>query len=196
MKIVIIDYGAGNVFSVKNALNFLGYEPEITDDPDQIRSADKVIFPGVGAAPKAMTILKNKNLDQVIPKLEQPVLGICLGMQLMFDLSEEGHQEGIHLFSGMIKKFDADLNIQIPHMGWNKVMLSDSILWRGIQRDPYFYFVHSYFLPLHEHSIGNCLYGSEFTAAVSFQNFYGVQFHPEKSDKDGLQVLQNFIELT
>jgi len=196
MKLVIIDYGAGNVFSVLNACKYLGYNPVLTDNPITIKEADKIIFPGVGSASNAMQVLNTKGLGDVISKLEQPILGICLGMQLFFEHSQEGDQQGLSIIPGNIIRFQPKNSLRIPHMGWNRVALKPSILWNGLPESSYFYFVHSYHLPSHLYSIGDCYYGTELTAAIQFQNYYGVQFHPEKSDKNGLLVLKNFIELT
>lgn len=188
-NIVIIDYGAGNVKSVNFAFQRLGYEPLLTDDPEKIKSADYVVFPGVGHAKAAMETIRSKGLVGVIRNLEQPVLGVCLGMQLMCRFSEEGNVEGLGIFDVDVKKFDAAL--KVPHMGWNDVNDNSSIM-NGI--DGQTYFVHSYYVPLTNETIASCDYGIKFTAALAKDNFFGCQFHPEKSGKVGEQIMQNFLK--
>lgn len=191
--IAIVKYNAGNTTSVKNALVSLGVDCIVTDDVNIIQSADKVIFPGVGEAGTAMQYLKEKGLDFVIRNLKQPVLGICLGLQLMCKHSEEGDTNCIGIFDVEAKKFPPkDI---VPHMGWNNLLLRRNTLFNNITATDDVYFVHSYYAELNENCIAECDYINPFAAAIQKDNFYAVQFHPEKSGKVGLQILQNFIEL-
>jgi glutamine amidotransferase len=195
-KIVIIDYGAGNVFSVKNAFKTLGVEAVVSDHPDKIREADKVIFPGVGAAGNAMKQLENKNLIEIIQRLQQPVLGICLGMQLLMDFSEEDNTTCMGIISGSVKKFRPFSGLRVPHMGWNSVSFSkEHRLFQGWKAGEWAYFVHSYYVAGNPFTIGITEYQDSFTSVLEKGNFIGVQFHPEKSAESGLRLLQNFIEL-
>lgn len=195
-KIVIIDYGAGNVFSVKNALKAIGVEAIISDHPNEIQEADKVIFPGVGAAGNAMNQLNNKNLIEIIPALRQPVLGICLGMQLLMDFSEEDNTSCLGIISGSVKKFKPFSGLRVPHMGWNSVSFSkEHRLFQGWKGGEWVYFVHSYYVAGNPFTIGITEYQDSFTSVLEKENFIGVQFHPEKSAESGLRLLQNFIEL-
>lgn len=193
MKIVLIDYGAGNVQSVKYALNRLGIEPILTKDHAIIRSADKVIFPGVGSAKAAMEQLKVSRLDELIPTLTQPVLGICVGMQLMCKHSEEGNVKCLGIIDEVVKKFESKL--KIPHMGWNNLTDLKSELLSAIKIEDQMYFVHSYYVPVNEHTIATTEYGVNFSAAIKKDNFYAVQFHTEKSGDCGETLLKKFIEL-
>jgi glutamine amidotransferase len=193
MKIAIIDYGAGNVKSIEFALQRLGYSSELTSDAEVIKSADRVIFPGVGEASSAMKMLKSTGLDSLIPQLKQPVLGICLGMQLMCDFCEEGKTQGLGIFDAEVIKFDTQL--KVPQVGWNTIFNLKSDLFQSIEEESYMYLVHSYYVPNHKNSIANSSYGIEYTVALHQDNFYGVQFHPEKSGKVGEKVLKNFISL-
>lgn len=195
MKVAIIDYNAGNTRSVQFALERLGVEPILTRNPRLLESADKVIFPGVGAAGSTMTYLKKIGLDVVIKNLKQPVLGICLGMQLLCDFSEEGHVEGLGIFPQNVKRFVAKEDLKVPHMGWNTLAFEDVPLMKGIDLDSYVYFVHSYYAEISPYTIASCTYGSPFSAALQKDNFYATQFHPEKSGSIGAQILKNFIEL-
>ncbi len=192
MKIAIIDYGAGNVKSIEFALQRLGYESELTSDAETIKSADRVIFPGVGEASSAMNMLKNTGLDTVIPKLKQPVLGICLGMQLMCKHCEEGDTKGLDIFDVDVIKFNTDL--KVPQVGWNVIFDLKSDLFKNIKENSYMYLVHSYYVPTHKNSIATTDYGLKYSVALHKNNFYGVQFHPEKSGKVGEQILKNFID--
>ncbi len=195
MKISIVKYNAGNTHSVVLALQRLGISAIITDDAQTLVSSDKVIFPGVGEASTAMSYLKNKNLDVVIKKLKQPVLGICLGMQLMCKHSEEGDTETFGIFDNKVKRFSS-VNDKVPHIGWNNINVIKTILNEGIKQDEYLYFVHSYYAELSEETVATCEYaGVKFSAALQKDNFYGVQFHPEKSSQQGELMLKNFIEL-
>ncbi|WP_374541723.1 imidazole glycerol phosphate synthase subunit HisH [Flavobacterium sp.] len=193
MKITIIDYGAGNVQSVLFALERLGYQATVTDDPDKIKKADKVIFPGVGEASSAMQMIYNKKLDTIIPALTQPVLGICLGMQLLCKSSEEGNSKGIGIFDIDIKRFTNQL--KVPQMGWNTITNLKSELFNGIKEEEYMYLVHSFYAPLNENCIATTNYGINYATAIQKNNFYGVQFHPEKSGKAGELIVKNFLEL-
>jgi imidazole glycerol-phosphate synthase subunit HisH len=190
--IAVIDYGAGNTFNVLYALEQLGTTPVLTADEKVLRTADKVIFPGVGHATHALEQLQEKKLLQVIPQLQQPVLGICLGMQLLFTNSEESPLSALNIVTGNVKKFK--LNIPVPHMGWNTVQTNNNVLFTGIEQED-FYFVHSYYAPVTQHTIGTTYYGHDFCAAVQQQNFYGTQFHPEKSGNAGLTLLKNFLNI-
>ncbi len=193
MKIAIIDYGAGNVQSVKYALNRLGYDSFLTDKSELIRSADKVIFPGVGEAASAMNAIREKQLEKVIAELKQPVLGICLGMQLMCNYSEEGDTLGLGIFDLRVKRFAKGL--KVPQIGWNQIEDLRSPLFQGIKEKEYMYLVHSYYVPVNENTIAKTKYGITYATAFEKDNFYGVQFHPEKSSKAGEMLLKNFLEL-
>lgn len=191
--IAIIKYNGGNVSSVQNSLNRLNVESVVTDDFDLIRKADKVIFPGVGEASSTMKLLKEKGLDQLIPTLKQPVLGICLGMQLMCKSSEEGSTKGLGIFDIKVKRFPA--KDVVPHMGWNTISDFTSDLFSGITADDNVYFVHSFYCELSKNttSVGN--YILPFSASLQKDNFYAVQFHPEKSGDTGSRLLENFLKL-
>lgn len=191
MKIAIIDYGAGNVQSVQFALNRLGFEGILTADPELILSADRVIFPGVGAANAAMKKLCESGLDQLIPNLRQPVLGICLGMQLLCSHSEEGNTDGLGIFDVAIRKFPADH--KIPQMGWNTIYNLQSALFDGISENEHVYFVHSFYAEKIADMIAATDYGLEYASGLQKDNFFGVQFHPEKSGKTGEKILGNFL---
>ncbi|AZA59897.1 imidazole glycerol phosphate synthase subunit HisH [Chryseobacterium indoltheticum] len=191
--IAILKYNGGNVSSVQNALNRLGVESIITDDFDLIRKADKVIFPGVGEASSTMKILKEKGLDQLIPTLKQPVLGICLGMQLMCKNNEEGNTVGMGIFDCNVKKFPSlDL---VPHMGWNTVSDLKSPLFSEISEEDDLYFVHSFYCELSENTTSVCDYILPFSASLQKDNFFATQFHPEKSGKVGNKMLENFLKI-
>src|ERR1041385_741526 len=192
MKIVIIKYNAGNIRSVLFALERVGALGIVTDEPEVIRAADKVIFPGVGEASSAMRYLKERKLDEVIRSLEQPVLGICLGMQLMCDFSEEGDTKCLGVFDKRVRKFKGN---KVPQVGWNNAYRLKSPLFKGIEENSFFYFVHSYFVEKGEKTIAVTDYEGEFSSAIQKNNFYAVQFHPEKSGKVGEQVLKNFLAL-
>ena len=193
MKIVIINYGAGNIQSIKFAIKRLGYEAVLTDNEVDIRTADKVIFPGVGEASSAMKKLRATGLDKVIPTLTQPVLGICLGMQLMCNHCEEGDTQGLNIFDVDVLKFDA--SEKVPQIGWNQIENLKSDLFKGISEKEYMYLVHSFYVPMNDEAIATTNYGIKYASALQEKNFYGVQFHPEKSSKAGAQILQNFLEL-
>ena len=193
MKIAIIDYGAGNIQSIQFALGRLGLEGILTNDIDFIQSADKVIFPGVGEASSAMKKLRESGLDQLIPKLKQPVLGICLGMQLMCKSSEEGDTKGLGIFDVDIIKFSNA--VKVPQMGWNTIYDLKSPLFNGINENNYMYLVHSFYAPKSEEMIATTNYEMEYASALQKDNFYGVQFHPEKSGVVGEEILKNFLKL-
>jgi len=193
MKIVIIDYGAGNVKSVQFALERLGYEAICTNNPEEIISADKVIFPGVGEAQSAMKEIVKFSLDKVIPNLKQPVLGICLGMQLMCDYSEENQTECLGIFPVKVKKFEVEY--KVPHIGWNQITGLKSNLFNKVTENSYMYYVHSYYVPESEYTIASTDYGIVYAGAIKKDNFYACQFHPEKSGDVGEQILKNFINI-
>jgi glutamine amidotransferase len=199
MNIVIIKYNAGNIRSVLFALERLGYTGTVTDNPEKIRSASHVIFPGVGAANSAMPYLKERGLDEVICSLKQPFLGICLGMQLMCKHSEENDTECLGLFDITVKKFpekdQSGHSIKIPHMGWNKLEDLKSPLFTGLDENAFCYFVHSYYAEMSDYTIATTQYGLPFSSALHHDNFYGVQFHPEKSAKVGEGILKKFLQL-
>jgi len=191
-KVIIIDYGAGNIQSLKFALNRLGVEAETSSDIKTIEAADKVIFPGVGHAESAMQKLKETGLQHTIPELKQPVLGICLGMQLMCQSTEEGPTQGLNIFDVEVKRFQTQL--KVPHMGWNLIKKLKSDLFQNLPDETYMYFVHSYYVPRNSKSIADSEYSLNFCAALQKNNFYGVQFHPEKSGKWGEKILLNFLK--
>ncbi len=197
-KIAIIKYNAGNIFSVVSALERLNVDYILTDKAAEIRSADKVIFPGVGEASSAMAYLKSKGLDSIIKSLTQPVLGICLGMQIMCTHSEENDTECLNVFNVKVKKFQNKENnvFKIPHMGWNTTKAIKTPLFNNIAADSHFYFVHSFYAEVNDRdTIATCNYLQDFSAALQKDNFHGVQFHPEKSGAIGEQVIQNFLAL-
>lgn len=191
--IAIVKYNAGNITSVKNAVERLGYFCIVTDDETILKLAEKVIFPGVGEASSAMNYLKEKGLDEVIKNLTQPVLGICLGQQLMCQFSEEGNTECLGIFEATVKKFEPKL--KVPHMGWNNISKLNSELYNGISADENFYFVHSFYAEICEESTAVCDYIVPFSASMQKDNFYATQFHPEKSSNVGEQLLLNFLKL-
>jgi glutamine amidotransferase len=200
MKIVIIDTGCANLASVKFAIERLGYRVTVSKDPTILQQADKLFLPGVGTAKEAMANLIERDLVEPIKSLTQPVLGICLGMQMLAEASEEGFGdqpiiETLGIVEGHIEKMDV-APLRSPHMGWNQVTPKlDEPLFKDIPAGSYFYFVHSYALPVNDNTIASCEYGTPFTAAVNKDNFYGVQFHPERSGKAGAQLIKNFLEL-
>lgn len=193
MKIAIIDYDSGNIQSVLFALERLGFTGTVTNDKNEITTADKVIFPGVGEAGSAMKKLKESGLDVEIPTLQQPVLGICLGMQLMCATTEESNTKGLGIFDVNVLKFPN--TVKVPQMGWNTIYNLNSPLFTGIPENEYLYLVHSFYAPLNENAIAVTQYGQEYASALQKENFYGVQFHPEKSGKIGAQILSNFLSL-
>jgi glutamine amidotransferase len=191
--IAIVKYNAGNSTSVKNAITKLGYESIVTDDAETILKADKVIFPGVGEASTAMNYLKEKGLDKVIKSVTQPFLGICLGLQLMCNKTEEGNTPCLGIFDTDVKRFPpTDI---VPHMGWNDFTKIDGELFKDIEKTNDVYFVHSYYAELNENTIAVCDYITRFSAGLQKNNFYATQFHPEKSAEIGAKLLKNFLEL-
>ena len=191
--IAIIQYNAGNTASVKNALDRLGYPCRVTDNADEIRQADKVIFPGVGEAGSAMRYLQERELDRLILSLQQPTLGICLGLQLMCRFSEEGNTPCLGIFDAEVKRFPPD-DI-VPHMGWNNLRDTRSPLFDDFNANDPVYFVHGYYAAVSEHTIATCDYIIPFSAAMQQDNFYATQFHPEKSGTTGERILKNFLRL-
>jgi glutamine amidotransferase len=193
MDVVIVNYGAGNIQSIRFAFKRLGYELELSADPDRIRKADKVIFPGVGEASSAMRKLEESGLQHVIPELKQPVLGICLGMQLMCESSEEGDTKGLGIFRTKVIRFPQAL--KVPQIGWNGIHELKSPLFKDIPENEYIYLVHSFYAPLCDQTIAVSDYGGSYSAALENDNFFGVQFHPEKSGKPGARILSNFLKI-
>lgn len=193
MSVVIINYNAGNVQSVTYALNRLGVDPILSDDPEVIQSADKVIFPGVGEASTAMAFLRQKGLDQVIKNLKQPVFGVCLGLQLMCKHSAENDTQCLGIFDIEVKKFEPKL--KVPQMGWNTLEQVSGPLFQELGDDPYVYFVHSYYAELSDYTVAVTDYVNPFSAALQKDNFYALQAHPEKSGKVGEKILENFLRL-
>jgi glutamine amidotransferase len=199
MNIAIVKYNAGNIQSVLYALERIGKEAIVTDDHEQIRSADKVIFPGVGEASTAMEYLRERGLDALIRSLQQPVLGICLGMQLMCRYSEENDTGCLGIFEEEVKKFrpaegSGDRVYKVPQIGWNNIHHLQSPLFRGLEENSYCYFVHGYYAALGKHTIATTDYNLPNSSALHNDNFYGVQFHPEKSAQAGERILRNFLE--
>ncbi|WP_417859123.1 imidazole glycerol phosphate synthase subunit HisH [Xanthomarina gelatinilytica] len=192
-KLVIIDYGAGNIKSIQFALKRLGVEALLSNKPTEILTADKIIFPGVGEASSAMNMLKKKGLDLLLPQLKQPVLGICLGMQLLCNHTEEGNTKGLGVFDVSIKRFSNQ--VKVPQMGWNTITNLKSKLFNGISENEYMYLVHSYYAENCKDAIALTQYSLVYASALQKNNFYGVQFHPEKSSLAGEKILKNFIEL-
>lgn len=196
MKLVIIQYNAGNIQSVLYALERLGVTATVTDNVASIQAADKVIFPGVGEASTAMAYLKERGLDKVIVNLKQPVLGICLGMQLMCAYSEENDTTCLGIFEEQVKLFKpTDPSMKVPQMGWNNITHLKTGLFKGVSENSYTYFVHGYYAALGNHTIATTNYVQPYSSALQKDNFYGVQFHPEKSATVGEQIIQNFIHL-
>ncbi len=194
MRIAIVKYNAGNVESVKNALNRLSVEPILTDDAETLQTADKVIFPGVGEASTAMNYLRERNLDETIKSLRQPVLGVCLGMQLLCESSEENESRCLGILPYRVRKFEADV-LKIPQIGWNNIFDLKSDLFEGIAENSFVYFVHSFYVESGTETIATCDYGLNFSAAIQHENFYAVQFHAEKSGAVGAKILENFLKI-
>ncbi|WP_103068382.1 imidazole glycerol phosphate synthase subunit HisH [Aquimarina sediminis] len=193
MKIVIINYGAGNIQSIKFAIERMGYQAILSDNPEEIKTADKVIFPGVGEASSAMQKLKISGLDKLVPILKQPVLGICLGMQLMCNRTEEGNTKGLGIFDVDVIRFNN--NVKVPQIGWNQIDSLNSPLFTEVDENEYIYLVHSYYAPVIEDTVAQTYYGIKYSTALQKDNFYGTQFHPEKSSVIGEKILKNFLEL-
>ncbi len=194
MKVAIVKYNAGNVESVKNALVRLGVAPVLTDEAETLRTADKVIFPGVGEASTAMNYLRERNLDEAIKSLTQPVLGICLGMQLLCASSEENETKCLGILPYRVRKFESD-SLKIPQMGWNNIFDLKSDLLKGVGENSFVYFVHSFYVETGAETIAACDYGLKFSAAIRHENFYAAQFHAEKSGAVGAKILENFLEI-
>ncbi len=194
MNVAIVKYNAGNVESVKNALNRLGVEPILTDDAKKLQTADKVIFPGVGEASTAMNYLCERNLDKTIVALKQPVFGICLGMQLLCEFSEENQTNCLGILPYKVRKFESK-NLKVPQIGWNNIFNLQSALFEGVAENSFVYFVHSFYVEGGTETIAVCDYGLNFSAAVNHKNFYAVQFHTEKSGTVGERILENFLKI-
>lgn len=202
MKVVIVNYGMGNIYSVQSALNFLGFESEYSDDPEKILNADKIILPGVGSFRKAMQNIISKGLvepiNEAVQKKGKPILGICLGMQLLGTSStEDGFSNGLALFDGIVEKFSDNYNLKIPHIGYNSIIpASNSVLFKNLDTYSDFYFVHSFrMMSQITKGITICNYGEKFIAAFEQKNVFGTQFHPEKSQTNGLILLKNFLSI-
>lgn len=198
MKVAIIKYNAGNIYSVVNALNRLGVDPVLTDDRDEILTADRVLFPGQGEAATTMASLRQTGLDALIPSLRQPVLGICIGMQLMCGSSEEGDTPCLGIFGGLrvIRFHPESAEEKVPHVGWNNISGLSSPLFKDIADDAFIYYVHSYYAPLSEYTIATTTYcGHPYSAALRRDNFYATQFHPEKSGPTGEAIIRNFLDI-
>lgn len=196
MQVAIIKYNAGNIFSVDYALKRLGVEPLVTSDKEALLKADKIIFPGVGEAETTMNHLRENGLDTFIRELKQPVLGICLGMQLMCRRSEEGGTDCLGIFDAEVKRFSPQRHAdKVPHMGWNTIKETSSPLFDGFRGGEFVYFVHSYYVPLNEYTAAVTDYIHPFSAALHKDNFYATQFHPEKSGSVGERILTNFLNL-
>lgn len=194
MKIAIVKYNAGNVESVKNALNRLNIKSILTDDANELKSADKVIFPGVGEASTAMNYLRERNLDTAIKNLTQPVLGICLGMQLLCEFSEENSTKCLGILPYKVRKFES-ATLKIPQMGWNNIFNLKSHLFKNVAENSYVYFVHSFYVESGAETVATCDYEVNFSAAIQHKNFYAVQFHAEKSGAVGERILENFLNI-
>jgi len=193
MNLRIVNYGAGNIKSIQFAFQRLGYEAKLTSDAEDLLNADKIIFPGVGEASSAMHKLRESGLDELIPQLKKPVLGICLGMQLMCKHTEEGNTKGLGIFKTNVKRFSN--KVKVPQMGWNTVKHLKSDLFKDIEAGDYMYLVHSYYAENCKEAIAISDYELEYASALENDNFFGVQFHPEKSGKVGEQILKNFLKL-
>lgn len=193
MKVSVIKYNAGNIQSVRIALERLGLTPEVTDNPELLIKSDKVIFPGVGEASSAMIYLKERKLDKLLLDLKMPVLGICLGLQLMCQYSEENNTDCLGIFNSSVRRFPA--KDKVPHMGWNTISNLDGSLFKDIHDNSYVYFVHSYYAEMTDSAMAKTEYILDFSSALQKENFYAVQFHPEKSGYVGEKILKNFLEL-
>ncbi|WP_210433550.1 imidazole glycerol phosphate synthase subunit HisH [Zobellella endophytica] len=196
MKVVIIDTGCANLSSVRYAIERLGYQVQVSKDPQVVLAADKLFLPGVGTAREAMKNLKERNLIELVNRLQQPVLGICLGMQMLVNRSEEGEVDCLGKINADCTRMVGGDGIRLPHMGWNQITpMPGHPLFRDIPDGSFFYFVHSYAVPVGEYTLASCQYGQAFSAAIGQENFFGVQFHPERSGAAGAQLLKNFLEL-
>ena len=196
MKVAVVKYNAGNIYSVIHALQRMGVDPVLTDDASELRQADRVLFPGQGEASTAMRYLRERGLDEVIRRLTQPVLGICIGQQLLCRHSEEGDVDCLGIFDAEVKRFCPERHAdKVPHMGWNQIECPSSMLFDGFSGGEYVYFVHSYYVPLCRETIATTQYILPFSASLHKDNFYATQFHPEKSGSVGEQILRNFLRL-
>lgn len=192
----IVDYGAGNTKSVTNLLDRLEQKYVLTADVDEILDSDRLILPGVGHAKSAMESLSRSGLIPTLKAYRKPFLGICLGMQLMYDISEEGDVDCLGIISGTVKRFEHDGNHKVPHMGWNSIQFDrENPIFNGIPNHSYLYFVHSFYAGISKETIASCDYIFPFSAAIQYQNYYGVQFHPEKSGEIGQKLMENFLKL-
>lgn len=194
MKVAVVKYNAGNVESVKNALRRLGIEPILSDEASVLTAADKVIFPGVGEASSAMNYLRARKLDKVIKSLKQPVFGICLGMQLLCESSEENETACLEVLPYRVRRFGGE-NLKIPQIGWNNIFDLKSKLFEGVAENAFVYFVHSFYVETGAQTAATCNYGANFSAAIQYENFYAVQFHTEKSGAVGARILENFLKV-
>ena len=193
MNLAVVKYNAGNLHSVRLALRRLEIDPLVTDNPEELRTADKVIFPGVGEASSAMAYLRERRLDKLLVSLRQPVLGICLGLQLMCAHTEENDTQGLGIFPVQVRRFPA--TDKVPHMGWNSLIRLKGRLFAGVQEESYVYFVHSYYAEQNKFSTATCVHSLTFSAAMEKDNFFALQFHPEKSAAVGEKILRNFLAL-
>jgi glutamine amidotransferase len=194
MKVAIVKYNAGNVESVKNAMNRLDIEPIISDDAENLQTADRVIFPGVGEASTAMNYLRERKLDEVIKSLKQPVFGICLGMQLLCEFSEENETNCLSILPYQVRQFSSE-KLKVPQIGWNNIFDLKGKLFEGINENSYVYFVHGYYVESGKETTATADYGINYSVAVEHENFYAVQFHPEKSGAVGAKILENFLKI-
>ena len=194
MKVAVVKYNAGNIQSVSYALERMNVNFEVTAEPEKISGADKVIFPGVGEASTTMDFLKSGKLDQVIVKLKQPVLGICLGMQLLCKHSDENDTDCLGVFDETVRKFEPTAHLKVPHMGWNSLLQTNDWIGKDLN-EKYVYFVHSYYVPVNRYTVAETDYIVPFSAAMRKNNFHAVQFHPEKSAEAGEKILKNFLDL-
>lgn len=195
MKVAILKYNAGNTQSVIFALQRVGIEAVLSDEPEILKTADKIIFPGVGEASTAMQYLQSKNLDKLIPQFTQPVLGICLGMQLLGEHSEENNTKALGIFPTKVKKFPFQAHQKVPHIGWNNVEMKDTILFKNVENQSFVYYVHSYYMEISDFTIAKTNYIVPFAAAIQKDNFFATQFHPEKSADVGEKILTNFLNI-
>lgn len=196
MRLAIIDSGGANIASVRYAIERLGVNAELTTDPERVRSATHVILPGVGAAADCMARLLSSQLVETIKQLRQPLLGVCVGMQLLFESSEEGDVECLGVLPGRVRRFPDRAGLPVPHMGWNQLQISrPTLLTQGIHAADHVYFVHSYAAPINDFTLASTEYGAPFSAAVQKENIYGVQFHPERSARVGAIILRNFLSI-
>ncbi|MEM7618130.1 MAG: imidazole glycerol phosphate synthase subunit HisH [Pseudomonadota bacterium] len=195
MQLAVIDYGAANLASVMFALERLDVQANLTTNPEEILAAERVLFPGVGAAKASMDSILKLELDSCIKSLKQPVMGICMGMQLLFQSSEEGRTPMLNVISEEVRHFDKSNRFSVPHIGWNTINIEkSSSLFDGLGKKSYFYFVHSYYAPVSDYTLASCQYANNFSAIIQKENFYGCQFHPEKSGENGAKILKNFVE--